>query len=128
MAKALILRRALLPLYIVSKIMCINPFSLNTLRPSKAGTVLTLCQGIGYAVFHLWMSKRDMSEESSKNLVRQLIDSYNRYSGFCAFCILVVTSICVQRKIVTIIRNIENVDDIFQHKLGQIIDNRTWRR
>lgn len=70
----------------------------------------------------------DMSEETAKNVVRQLIDSYNRYSGFCALCFIVITSTANQRKIVTVIRNIEEIDEIFEEKLNTTVDNHRWRR
>lgn len=124
---ALKLRIALLPLHIISKILCIGPFTLRTLQPSKYGIIITICQAMAYSIFHLWMSDRDMSGEN-KNMIRQLIDSYNRFSGFCAFCFLVVASICIQRNIVRVIRNIEEVDDMFEKKLIITIDNRKWRR
>lgn len=57
-----------------------------------------------------------------------MIDSYNRYSGFCAFCFLVITSTATQRKIVTVIRNIEEIDEIFEEKLGTAVDNQRWMR
>lgn len=122
------LRKAILPLYIVSKVLCTSPFSLKTLRPSFFGSVVTICQAIGYTIFHLFLVNRDMSTESSKNLVRQLIDSYNRYSGFCAFCFLVIASTWNQAKIVTVIQNIEDIDRILEQKLETPVDNRTWRR
>lgn len=122
------LRKAILPLYIVSKVLCTSPFSLKSLRPSFFGSVVTICQAIGYTIFHLWMVNRDMSAESTKNLVRQLIDSYNHYSGFCAFCFLVITSTWNQAKIVTVIQNIEDIDRIFEQKLETSVDNRSWRR
>lgn len=121
-------RKAIFPLYIVSKLLCTCPFSLKTLRPSLFGSVVTICQAIGYTFFHLWMVNHDMSTDSAKNLIRQLIDSYNRYSGFCAFCFLVITSMWNQAKIVSVIRNVEVIDQIFEKKLDTPIDNRTWRR
>lgn len=147
------LRKAFFPLYVVSKLLCICPFSLMSLQPSILGSIITICQTIGYAIFHLWsvllnqnkckthsfgkcnrlilifrLVKRDISEETAKNVVRQLIDSYNRYSGFCVFCFVVIASTANQRKIVTVIRNIEEVDIIFEEKLNTPIDNHRWRR
>lgn len=122
------LRKALLPLHIVSKILCTSPFNIRTLQPSAIGSFVTICQAICYVIFHLWMVNRDMSTDPTKNLVRQLIDSYNRYSGFCAFCFLVITSTLYQEKMVTIIQNIEFIDKIFEENLNTNIDNRLWRR
>lgn len=122
------LRKAIFPLYVVSKVLCTCPFSLKTLRPSLFGSVVTACQAIGYTFFHLWMVNHDMSADSAKNLIRQLIDSYNRYSGFCAFCFLVTASMWNQAKIVSVIRDIEVIDRIFEQKLDTPIDNRIWRR
>lgn len=121
------LRKALFPLHFMSKVFCIGPFSLQKLQSSKSGTIITLCQAIAYTIFHLWMSDDDMSAES-RNMVRQLIDSYNRYSGFCAFCFLVVASTLVQKKIVRVIQNIEEIDWIFEQKLNVTVDNQKWRR
>lgn len=121
------IRKALFPLHIVSKILCTSPFSLQSLQPSKIGSVVAMCQAIGYSIFHLWMVNRDMSTDSTKNLV-QLIDSYNHYSGFCAFCLLVIASTVNQGKIVAAIQNIEYIDKIFEEKLNTYIDNRRWRR
>lgn len=122
------LRKAILPLYIVAKVLCTSPFSLKPLWPSFFGTIITICQAIGYTIFHLWMVNRDLTAESTKNLVRQLIDSYNRYSGFCAFLFLVVISTWNQAKIVKVIQNIEDVDRMLEQKLDTHIDNRFWRR
>lgn len=122
------LRRALLPLHIVSKILCISPLSLKSFQPSKFDTALTICQAVGYTIFHLWMVNRDMSTDLSKNLVRQLIDSYNHYSGFCAFCVLVTASIFTQRKIVQVNQNIEDVDQILEKQLNITNKNAAFRR
>lgn len=126
---ALKLRKALLPLHFVSKVLCIGPFSLDKLKPSRSGSIITLCQVVGYSIFHIWMSNSDISAaDGTKNMVRHLIDSYNRFSGFCAFCFLVVASTRIQQKTVNIIRNIEHIDEIFQKKLNVTMDNRRWRR
>lgn len=121
-------RHAFQPLHLASKLLCTSPFSLKTLRPSLVGSLITISEVIAYTIFHLWMVNRDMSAESTKNLIGIIIDSYNRYSGFCAFFILVITSVSVQRDIIQIIRNLEMVDAIFQQKFNICIDNRSWRR
>lgn len=121
-------RKALYPLHIVSKLLCTSPFSLKTLQPSLFGSLVSICQAIGYVVFHLSMVNRDLSAESPKNIIRQLIDMYNRYSGFCAFCFLVITSTLNQGKIVAVIRNMEVIDEIFEKKLDTPVENNLWRR
>lgn len=121
------LRKALFPLLIVSKILCINPLSLKRLRPSKIGTIITICQALGYTVFHLWTVNQDMSTDPLKNLVRKLIDTYNRYSGYCVFCFLVITSISTQNKVVAVIQNLENVDQMLK-SLDITVDNCSSRR
>lgn len=122
------LRKAIIPLHIVSKILCIGPFSLEKLQSSLFGSAITICQAIGYAIFHLWMTSRDMSTKEAKNMVRQLIDTYNRFSGFCALWFLVLATIFVQRRIVYIIETIELIDQKFQQKLNVTVDNEKWRR
>lgn len=121
------LRKAVLPLYISSKILCIGAFSLKKLRPSKIGTTVAILQAIGYCTFHLW-SSRQTTSQSSKNMVRQLIDAYNQYCGLCAFCFLIVASLLTQSQTIRIIQNVEDIDKIFQQKLGIAVDNRKWRR
>lgn len=121
-------RKAFIPLHLVSKVLCICPFSLNKLKPSRVGSLITIFQAICYTIFHLWMVNRDMSAESTKNLVGIIIDSYNRYSGFWAFCVLVIASIAMQQKVVQLIRQLEIVDLIFQQKFNIVVDNRVWRR
>lgn len=122
------LRKALLPLHIISKLLCIGPFSLEKLQPSKFGNVITLCEAISYSIFHIWMSNENLSTDSSKNMVRQLIDSYNRFSGLCTFCFLVVATIFVQRKILQLIQNIEHIDCVFLDKFNISVDNHRWKR
>lgn len=121
------LRKAMLPLHIFSKILCIGAFSLEKLRPSKLGTITTICQAMVYFVIHVWASRQNMSQ-TTKNMVHQLIDAYNQYSGLCAFYILVIISLCKQSKIVQTIRNIEDVDGIFQQKFCHCVENRKFRR
>lgn len=121
------LRKSMLSLHIISKILCTGAFSLKSLRPSKFGTMFTICQAFGYCIFHVWTSRHNMSQ-SVKNMVRQLIDTHNQYCGLCAFCFLVIASLLMQSKIVRIIQNLEDVDRIFQQKLSVAVDNRKWRR
>lgn len=125
--KILPLRKSMLPLYIISKILCTGAFSLKNLRPSTFGTIITICQAFGYCIFHAWSSRHNMSQ-SVKNMVRELIDTHNQYCGLCAFCFLVIASLFMQQNIVRIIRNLEDVDRIFQQKLNVAVDNRKWRR
>lgn len=122
------IRKAFIPLYVVSKVLCISPFSLKGLQPSRIGTIVTIIQAILYTIFHFWMVNRDMSNESSKNLVGIIIDSYNRYSGFCTFCVLVIASLAMQSKIVRTIKLLETIDAIFKQKFELIVDNGAWRR
>lgn len=125
--KMLPLRKSMLPLYIISKILCTGAFSLKNLRPSPFGTIITICQAIGYCIFHVWSSRHSMSQ-SVKNMVRQLIDAHNQYCGLSAFCFLVIASLFMQPKIVRIIQNLEDIDRMFQQKLCVAVDNRKWRR
>lgn len=125
--KMLPLRRAMLPLYIISKILCTSAFSLKKLRPSKIGTSVTLCQVFFYGAFHVWSDRHNMSR-SARNMVHQIIDAHNQYCGLCAFCFLVIASLFQQPRIVQVIRNIEDVDRIFQQKLSMAVDNSKWQR
>lgn len=120
-------RQALLPLFIASKVFCVNPFS-RELRTSISGSLLTVCGAIGYTIFHLCMINLDVSVESNKNFVAVIIDSYNRYSGFSAFCVIVISSILTQNKIIKALRMLETIDCIFDEKFGLIVDNQTWQR
>lgn len=121
------LRKSMLPLYIISKLLCSGAFSLNNLRPSKFGTIITICQAFAYCIFHVYSSRHSMSK-SVKNMVRQLIDAHNQYVGLSAFCFLVFASLFVQPKVVRIIQNLEDIDRIFQQNLNITVDNRKWRR
>lgn len=120
--------QALFPIHLVSKLFCVGPFALYNLRPSMLGSILTIAEAFGYIIFHLWMVNRDMSEESKKNLVGIIIDSYNRYSGFCAFCLLVGASVAMQHKIFNGIQILECVDYILEEKFKIATNNRIWRR
>lgn len=66
------------------------------------------------------MTNRDVSNESSS----LVIDSYNRnrYSGFCAFGVLVIATITMQSKIVRAIKLLEFIDDIFKEEFNLIVD------
>lgn len=121
-------RNALFPLHLTSKILCTSPFSLNKLQPSIAGSIFTIFVAVAYIIFHLWGVNRDMNAETTKNLIGIIIDSYNRYSGFCAFCILVIASVTVQKKSVQMIQILESIDSIFHRKFDITVDNYVWRR
>lgn len=125
------LRSALMPLYFVSKVLCIHPFSLNPLKSSPSGSILAVMMAIGYSIFHLMSASTDYvsdSEDGEKaNLVGVIIDAYNRYSGFCAFCLLIAASICVQSHIVAAIRQLEDVDALFYRTYRLEVDNSKWR-
>lgn len=125
------LREFILPLYIVSKFFCTHPFSRKPLKTSFWGSTITLVIAIGYSVFHLTSAKRDMNMPetgANANFVATIIDSFNRYSGFCNFCVLVIASIAVQGKIVRVIELCEDVDNLFKEKYNIIVDNYTWSR
>lgn len=125
------LRKSLIPLYIVSKILCIHPFRRNPLNASIFGSFLAIVGAIGYGIFHLSAAQNNLNQTNStenSNLVAIIIDSYNRYSGFCCLLILIVASICVQRKIVEGIRILEEVDQLFESKLSIVVDNYKWSR
>lgn len=67
-------------------------------------------------------------QEENPNLVTIIIDSYNRYSGYCCSAILILSSIAFQGKIVKVIQILEEVDSLFEQKYAILVDNSTWFR
>lgn len=126
------LRNALIPIYILSKILCIHPFSLSPLKCSTGGSILAISMAIGYSIFHLYSAKTDYASNDSKdeeksNLVAAIIDAYNRYSGFSAFCLLIISSIYLQNYVVKAIKQLEEIDVHFRQTYKFDVDNRNWR-
>lgn len=120
-------RTALFPLHTVSRIFCISAFSLKQLQQSSLDILLTICGAIVYITFYLIMLSKNtyysITSESKRNLIGILIDCYNRYSGFCVFCILVITSILTQSKIIKGIEILEAVDSTFYSHFCSILIN-----
>lgn len=125
------LRKSLLPLYVVSKLLCIHPFRRNPLNASVFGSLLAIFGAVCYSVFHLNAARINLNQTNTtanSNLVAIIIDSYNRYSGFGCFLVLVTSSICVQGNIVQSIKILEEVDQLFASKLMIEVDNYKWSR
>lgn len=126
------LRNALIPLYVLSKVLCIQPFSLNPLKYSMVGSFMTILISIGYCLFHLYSAKTDNASVNSKddeksNLVTAIIDAYNRYSGFVTFCLLITASIYLQNYVVNAIKQLEEIDVHFYNTYKIKVDNRKWK-
>lgn len=120
-----------MPLYIISKILCIHPFSRNPLQVSFVGGTIAGLIALGYASFHLTSAKLSMNtatNESDSNFVAVIIDSYNRYSGLCCFTVIVTTAISMQGKMVEAIRILEEVDVLLAKDLAFVVDNFAWAR
>lgn len=128
---AMKLRRSLLPLYIVSKLLCTHPFSRVPLTVSLCGSATTIAIALGYAIFHLTSAQLSLSSgsgEGDTNIVALIIDSYNRYSGLCCFIVIVTTAILMQGRIVNAIRTLESIDVLLENDLGFSVDNFMWSR
>ena len=129
---AIKLRKSFVPLYFSSKFFCTHPFQRNPLRVSYFGSFLAICGGIGYSVFHLTTANSDPAQENyendSKKLVAMIIDTYNHYSGYCCFVVLITTPILMQKKMVKALKHMEDIDDLFNKQLGVSIDNYEWSR
>lgn len=124
-----ILRDSLLPLFIVSKISCTHTFSRKTLRTSFWGSLAAASVAIAYSIFHLDLAQRTLREENKQenvNAVAAIIDSYNRYSGFCGFAVIIVASLIVQKKIVHVIQLLEHVDSVLEQNYSIHVDNKLW--
>lgn len=124
-----ILRNSLLPLFIVSKISCTHTFSRKMLRTSFWGSLVAASVAIAYSIFHLDLAQRTLQEETNGenvNTVTAIIDSYNRYSGFCGFAVIIVASLTVQKKIVQFIQLLEHVDSVFEQNYSIHVDNKLW--
>lgn len=129
---ALRLRSSLLPLYVLSKLLCIHPFSRIPLKKSFWGSVSAGLGAIGYAMFHLASAKLSMGSSSTDNkgpnFVALIIDSYNRYSGLCCLMVIAINAISVQGKLVEAIGCLERVDEMFDKDMSLVVDNFKWAR
>lgn len=122
-----LLRDSLWPLCIISKVLCTHTFSRKELRTSVLGNLLAASMAIAYSVFHLDAAqRRAVGNEENVNTVTAIIDSYNRYCGFCGFAINIVTSIVVQKKIICTIQLLERVDFVLEQNYSLRVDNTTW--
>lgn len=120
----------MLPLFIISTLLCTHSFIRKTLRTSLWGSSLAVTVAIGYSVFHLQSAQQkatnDDASKTDTNAVTAIIDSYNRYSGFCGFAVIVIASIIVQENIVDVIRMLEHVDVVFAQDYALHVDNVSW--
>lgn len=125
------LRDSLWPLFIVSKISCTHTFSRKTLRTSRWGSLIAVFIAAAYSVFHIESAHRTLSDDEiveNTNAVTAIIDSYNRYSGFCGFAIIIVASIVIQGKIVHFIQLLEHVDGVLGQCYSMRVENNAWAR
>lgn len=93
------------------------------------GNSIAAFAAIAYSIFHLESAQRSLEEdnsEASANAVAAIIDSYNRYSGFCGFVIIIVASLMVQEKIVRTIRLLERVDFVLEQHYALDVGNNVW--
>lgn len=124
-----ILRDLLLPLFIISKVSCTHTFSRTSLRTSFSGSLIAAFLATAYSIFHLEAARRTLkadANEENVNAVTAIIDSYNRYSGFCGFGVNILASIVVQANIVRTIQLLEHVDFVLEHNYSLHVDNHLW--
>lgn len=134
------LRKAMLPIYIISKLILQSPFSLGTEKTnpsySHIGTIYSLTGLILYDIFHILSANQITEmiegipiEAKDMGLVSILIDLYNRYSGVLLCSINIFIGIVQQRKIVKFITIMENIDSDFERNLTiSDIGNAAWMR
>lgn len=126
---ALALRRSLLPLYIISKVLCIHAFSIHPLQKSWVGGALAATGACAYTLFHLASAQMSMSPiTNNANVVALIIDSYNRYASLSCLTVIVTMTIAMQTTIVDALRILEGVDASFDANLNITMDNYEWAR
>lgn len=134
------IRKAMLPIYIMSKLILHSPFTLGTekIKPSSSyiGSIYSICGIVIYVTFHIYSANQITELVASADIVSKdyglvsiLIDLYNRYSGVVLFAINIFVGVCQQKKIVTFITRVESIDSDFENHLGiSNVDNLEWMR
>lgn len=123
------LRKSLQTLHVLSRLLCIQSFSLDSLTPSIWGSLYS-CAG---CIVYIFIQSATPPPSSTKpgrihnNSTRQLmaiiIDYYNRYAMFCGLLVIALRSIHVQWKIIRAIKHLEQTDQYFRQNFGIIVND-----
>lgn len=123
------LRKALLPLFIVSKLFGICPFSIKHERVTYTGTILSIVMLIGYCSFHIISVTNELADNSNEsNFVTITINSFNRYSGIASFVIILIMGILHQKDILNALQIMHSIDEMFQEDVNIKIDDSKYSR
>lgn len=123
------LKKALWPLFIVSKIFGICPFSIKHERVTYTGTILSIIMLIAYCSFHIVSVTNALSDDSNEsNFVTVTINSFNRYSGIASLFIIITMGIVHQKDIISAIQIMHSIDDMFQDDVNIKIDDSKYSR
>lgn len=146
------LKQALWPLFIVSKLFGICPFSIRHERISYVGTFLSTVMLISYCSFHfirsvvrrvsisirLYLILRfiacisvsgELTDNSSDtNFVTMTINSFNRYSGIVSLFVISVMGIVHQTRILNAVQIMHSIDSMFRRDVNIQIDDSIYSR
>lgn len=123
------LKKALWPLFIVSKLFGICPFSIKRERVTYTGTILSIIMLIAYCSFHIISVFDELSDNSNEaNFVTMTINSFNRYSGIASLFIMLVMGMVHQTKILKALQIMHSIDIMFQEEVNIQIDDSSYSR
>ncbi|XP_037033185.1 putative gustatory receptor 28b [Bradysia coprophila] len=123
------LKRALWPLFIVSKLFGICPFSIRHERVSYLGTIVSIVMLASYCSFHFISASDELTDNSSEtNFVTMAINSFNRYSGIVSLFVIAVMGIVHQKEILNALQIMHSIDGIFRKEVNIEIDDSIYSR
>lgn len=133
------LRSNYAPLYCISKLFFLTPFSMNitkrtAITPSIIGSMYSAIFMIGYVTFHLYSAENnfisaDADSEFQFSFVSFIIETYNKYIGVSLFMITIMSAIMNQKKMIQFLTIVEKVDSEFNQCFGIVdVGNVCWMR
>lgn len=123
------LKKALQPLFILSKLFGICPFSIKDERVTYTGTISSIIMLIAYCSFHIISVSDELADNGNEsNFVTMTINSFNRYSGIVSLCIIIVMGIVHQKDILSALQIIHSMDAMFQEEVNIKIDDSKYSR
>lgn len=123
------LKKALQPLFTVSKLFGICPFAIKNERVTYTGTICSIIILIAYLTFHIICVIDGLTNSSENdNFVTMTINSFNRYSGVVSLLIIIVVGIVQQKKVLSALQIMHNVDTMFKEDVNIKIDDSKYSR
>lgn len=123
------LKSALLPLFLISKLFGICPFSIKNECVTYTGTISSFIILIAYCTFHIISVSDGLANTSNEpNFVTVTINSFNRHSGFVSLVILILMAIVHQKEVTKALRIMHKVDTMFKEEVNIKIDDSQYSR